>query len=94
MSMGEAYLSIIFGGQLFKASYEEQKLENHLMARCLEEGATLTTPLIPWTTSGAFCLRFSAFRRWRTRRERSLTTPIHSCPLSSRKWALEYFGRS
>ena len=56
MSMGEAYLSIIFGGQLFKASYEEQKLENHLMSRCLEEGATLTTPLIPWTTSGAFCM--------------------------------------
>ena len=56
MSMGEAYLSIIFGGQLFKASYEEQKLEKHLMSRCLEEGATLTTPLIPWTTSGAFCM--------------------------------------
>ena len=56
MSMGEAYLSIIFGGQLFKASYKEQKLENHLMSRCLEEGATLTTPLIPWTTSGAFCM--------------------------------------
>ena len=56
MSMGEAYLSIIFGGQLFKSSYKEQKLENHLMSRCLEEGATLTTPLIPWTTSGAFCM--------------------------------------
>ena len=27
MSMGEAYLSIIFGGQIFKASYEDQKLE-------------------------------------------------------------------
>ena len=54
MSMGEAYLSIIFGGQLFKASYEEQKLEKHLLSRCVEEGATLTTPLIPWTTSGAF----------------------------------------
>ena len=56
MSMGEAYLSIIFGGQLFKTRYQEQKLANHLMSRCLEEGATLTTPLIPWTTSGAFCM--------------------------------------
>lgn len=54
MSMGEAYLSIIFGGQIFKASYEDQKLEKHLLSRCLEEGATLTTSLIPWTTSGAF----------------------------------------
>ena len=56
MSMGEAYLSIIFGGQIFKDSYAADKLENHLLSRCLEEGATLTIPLIPWTTSGAFCM--------------------------------------
>ncbi len=56
MSMGEAYLSIIFGGQIFKASYEADGLERHLLSRCLEEGATLSTSLIPWTTSGAFCM--------------------------------------
>jgi len=54
MSMGEAYLSIIFCGQIFKKSYENQNLENHMLSRCLEEGATLSTPLIPWTTAGAF----------------------------------------
>ena len=54
MSMGEGYLSIIFGGQIFKDSYEEDGLENHMLSRCLEEGATLSTSLIPWTTSGAF----------------------------------------
>jgi NhaC family Na+:H+ antiporter len=54
MSMGEAYLSIIFGGQIFKDSYEEDGLERHMLSRCLEEGATLSTSLIPWTTSGAF----------------------------------------
>lgn len=54
MSMGEAYLSIIFGGQIFKDAYTQQKLENHMLSRCLEEGATLSTSLIPWTTSGAF----------------------------------------
>ena len=54
MSMGEAYLSIIFGGQIFKDAYAEEKLENHMLSRCLEEGATLSTSLIPWTTSGAF----------------------------------------
>lgn len=56
MSMGEAYLSIIFGGQIFKESYEADGLEPHLLSRCLEEGATLSTSLIPWTTSGAFCM--------------------------------------
>ncbi len=54
MGMGEAYLSIIFGGQIFKESYEADGLERHLLSRCLEEGATLSTSLIPWTTSGAF----------------------------------------
>jgi NhaC family Na+:H+ antiporter len=54
MSMGEAYLAIIFGGQLFKKSYEQHRLENHMLSRCLEEGATLSSPLIPWTTAGAF----------------------------------------
>ena len=54
MSMGEAYLSIIFGGQIFKDAYEKDNLEKHMLSRCLEEGATLSTSLIPWTTSGAF----------------------------------------
>ncbi len=54
MSMGEGYLSIIFGGQIFKESFEEDRLEKHMLSRCLEEGATLSTSLIPWTTSGAF----------------------------------------
>lgn len=54
MSMGEGYLSIIFGGQIFRQSFEDDGLENHMLSRCLEEGATLSTSLIPWTTSGAF----------------------------------------
>ncbi len=54
MSMGEAYLSIIFCGQIFKKSYEDHNLQKPMLSRCLEEGATLSTPLIPWTTSGAF----------------------------------------
>jgi len=54
MSMGEAYLSIIFGGQIFRESYQKTGLRKTMLSRCLEEGATLTTPLIPWTTAGAF----------------------------------------
>ncbi len=54
MSMGEAYMSIILGGQLFKEAYEEKELDSSVLSRSLEEGATLTTPLIPWTTAGAF----------------------------------------
>ena len=54
MSMGEAYLSIIFGGQIFGDSYKKHKLQKYMLSRCLEEGATLSTSIIPWTTSGVF----------------------------------------
>lgn len=54
MSMGEAYMSIILGGQLFGDTYDKHKIDRSVMSRSLEEGATLTTALIPWTTGGAF----------------------------------------
>lgn len=54
MSMGEAYMSIILGGQLYQRSYDELSLDRAVLSRSLEEGATLSTPLIPWTTAGAF----------------------------------------
>lgn len=54
MSMGEAYMSIILGGQLYGKAYDDKGLDRAVLSRSLEEGATLTTPLIPWTTAGAF----------------------------------------
>ncbi|WP_120632669.1 Na+/H+ antiporter NhaC [Ruegeria sp. EL01] len=54
MTMGEAYMSIILGGQLFGPAYDEKGIDRSVMSRSLEEGATLTTVLIPWTTGGAF----------------------------------------
>ncbi len=56
LTMGEAYLSIILGGQLFSEEYRKAELHPTLLSRSLEEGATLTTGLIPWTTAGAFYL--------------------------------------
>jgi len=54
MAMGEAYISIILNCQLFKARYKAQKLDSAMLSRSVEEGSTLTTGLIPWTTAGAF----------------------------------------
>ncbi len=54
MSMGEAYMSIILGGQLYGDAYDEKGIDRSVLSRSLEEGATLSTPLIPWTTGGAF----------------------------------------
>jgi len=54
IAMGEAYISIILNCQLFKGSFEALKLDSSLLSRSVEEGATVTTGLIPWTTAGAF----------------------------------------
>ncbi|MGL5749240.1 MAG: Na+/H+ antiporter NhaC [Paraclostridium sp.] len=52
--MGEAYLSLILNANLYKEVYKDKNLKSSMLSRTLEEGATLTTGLIPWTTAGAF----------------------------------------
>jgi NhaC family Na+:H+ antiporter len=54
VAMGEAYISIILSCQLFKPKYEQQQLDSAILSRSVEEGSTMTTGLIPWTTAGAF----------------------------------------
>ncbi len=54
LSMGETYIAIIVSNQLFKKKYEELHLQKYLLSRVVEESTTLITPLIPWTTTGAF----------------------------------------
>jgi len=54
LAMGEAYISIILNGQLYRKSFDELSLKRNMLSRSVEEGSTLTTGLIPWTTAGAF----------------------------------------
>ncbi len=54
MAMGESYISIILSCQLFKDSYQQQQLDKAMLSRSVEEGSTMTTGLIPWTTAGVF----------------------------------------
>lgn len=54
MGMGEAYISIILNCQLFRKAYEARGLDNAVLSRSVEEGSTMSTGLIPWTTAGAF----------------------------------------
>lgn len=54
IAMGEAYISIILNCQLFKGAYQERELDQAILSRSVEEGSTLTTGLIPWTTAGTF----------------------------------------
>ena len=54
MGFGEAYVSIILNAQLFRQSFDRARLDRAVLSRSVEEGATLSTGLIPWTTAGAF----------------------------------------
>ncbi|HLP80708.1 MAG TPA: Na+/H+ antiporter NhaC [Nitrosomonas sp.] len=56
MTLGEAYISIILNCQLLKEAFEKKKLDRAVLSRSVEEGSTLTTGLIPWTTAGTFYL--------------------------------------
>jgi NhaC family Na+:H+ antiporter len=53
-ALGEAYLSIILNGRLYRKAFEKKNLQNRMLSRVIEEGATMSTSLIPWTTAGAF----------------------------------------
>lgn len=52
--MGEGYLSIILNARIFKDAYAKMRLEPCALSNALEIGSTLSTPLIPWTSSGVF----------------------------------------
>ena len=55
IGMGEAYISIILNCQLFKDAYHKAQLDSAILSRSAEEGATMTTALIPWTTAAVSC---------------------------------------
>lgn len=52
--LGESYVSMILSGQMFKDKFDEVGVDRRVLSRSLEEGGTLLTALIPWTTTGAY----------------------------------------
>ncbi len=52
--LGDQYLGIVVPGRMFKTSVEKSGLSPRMLSRTLEDSATLTAVLIPWTGCGAF----------------------------------------
>lgn len=50
----EQYLAIVIPGRMFRAAYEKLGLAPRNLSRALEDGATVTSVLVPWNTCGAF----------------------------------------
>lgn len=51
---GDQYLSIVIPGRMYKSEFEKRGLAPRNLSRCLEDSGTLSSPLIPWNTCGAF----------------------------------------
>ncbi|WP_286261355.1 Na+/H+ antiporter NhaC [Thalassotalea atypica] len=50
----DQYMAIVMPGRMYKEEYERRKLHPTVLSRTLEDSGTITSPLIPWNTCGAF----------------------------------------
>lgn len=50
----DQYIAIVLPGKMFKAEFERRHLDPKNLSRVVEDSGTLTSPLVPWNTCGAF----------------------------------------
>jgi NhaC family Na+:H+ antiporter len=50
----DQYISIVLPGRMFRAEYRRRGLHPKNLSRSLEDAGTITSPLVPWNTCGAF----------------------------------------
>ncbi|GEA11078.1 Na+/H+ antiporter NhaC [Alteromonas sp. KUL49] len=50
----DQYISIVMPGRMYKEEFTKRGLHQLNLSRSLEDGGTLTSPLIPWNTCGAY----------------------------------------
>ena len=51
---GSSYPAHIIVSEIYKREYFEQGLDPKVLSRTLEDVGTMTTPLVPWSASGAY----------------------------------------
>ncbi len=50
----DQYIAIVVPGRMYRAEFQKRGLHPKNLSRCLEDAGTLTSPLVPWNTCGAF----------------------------------------
>ncbi|MFW6092552.1 MAG: Na+/H+ antiporter NhaC [Pseudomonadota bacterium] len=50
----DQYMSIVLTGRMFGPEYRARGLDPKNLSRALEDSATITSPLVPWNTCGAY----------------------------------------
>ena len=54
LTAADQYLAIVVPGKMFKKAFDDKNLEPVNLSRTLEDTGTVTSPLIPWNTCGAY----------------------------------------
>ncbi|MCR8923416.1 Na+/H+ antiporter NhaC [Dasania sp. GY-MA-18] len=52
----DQYISIVMPGRMYSDEYKKRGIKPEVLSRVLEDGGTITSPLIPWNTCGAFLM--------------------------------------
>ena len=53
---GDQYLAIVMPGRMYKDEYAKRNLAAKNLSRAIEDSATVTSALIPWTTCGSYMI--------------------------------------
>lgn len=53
-TMCDQYLGLIIPATMYKEKYDEMGLGRNLLSRTMEDSGTLWSPLVPWTSCGAY----------------------------------------
>lgn len=53
-TMCDQYLGLIIPSTMYKDNYDEMGLGRDMLSRTLEDGGTLWSPLVPWSSCGAY----------------------------------------
>ena len=50
----DQYIAIVLPGRMYRAEFKRRKLASRNLSMALEDSGTITSPLIPWNTCGAY----------------------------------------
>ncbi|MFN8379688.1 MAG: Na+/H+ antiporter NhaC [Anaerolineae bacterium] len=51
---GDQYMAIVLPGTIFREEFRKQRVAPQMLSRQIEDTATITSPLVPWNTCGAY----------------------------------------
>jgi NhaC family Na+:H+ antiporter len=50
----DQYIAIVLPGKMYRAEFAKRNLDPKNLSRVIEDSGTLTSPLVPWNTCGAY----------------------------------------